>query len=113
MSATIAVAAAGAPDPTYQWHHNGRAIGGANARSLTIASAQTADAGDYTVAVTNPLGSVTSDKATLTVAAAPIPSAPAPASAAGGGAIGGWFTLGLLALAASRLMAGRHLRRSP
>src|SRR6185369_7618598 len=38
--------------------------------SYTIASAQSADAGSYTVTVTNSVGSVTSNAATLTVNAA-------------------------------------------
>ena len=108
-SAIITVSAAGVPDPTFQWCLNGNAIRGANSRSLAIASVQAADAGDYTVVVTNPLGSVTSTKATLTVAAAPIPPAPAPASGGGGGAIEEWFLLALSLLGAARWLCGRRL----
>ncbi|HUJ44662.1 MAG TPA: immunoglobulin domain-containing protein [Opitutaceae bacterium] len=108
-SAVISVSAAGLPDPTFQWCLNGNVIRGANSRSLAIANVQSADAGDYTVVVTNPLGSVTSNKATLTVAAAPIPSAPAPANAGGGGAIEGWFLLAMFLLGAVRWRCGRRL----
>ncbi|HUL54687.1 MAG TPA: immunoglobulin domain-containing protein, partial [Opitutaceae bacterium] len=108
-SAMMAVTAAGAPEPTYQWYRNGHTLGGATGNTLTIASAQAADAGDYTVVVTNSLGSVTSTKATLTVAAAPIPPAPAPASGGGGGAIEEWFLLALSLLGAARWLCGRRL----
>ncbi len=56
--------------PAYEWKHDGTGLSGATARLLTIANAQAADAGSYTVTVTNSGGSVTSAGATVTVAAA-------------------------------------------
>jgi len=52
---------------TYQWRRNSVAIAGATSSSYTIPSAQTADAGNYTVVVTNAAGSVTSSTAILKV----------------------------------------------
>jgi hypothetical protein len=51
----------------YQWRRNSVAIAGATSSSYTIPSAQTADAGNYTVVVTNAAGSVTSSTAVLKV----------------------------------------------
>lgn len=64
-SVTFSVNADAYPAPTYQWKFNGTEIAGATDSSYTIASTQEADAGDYTVVVTNALGSVESDAATL------------------------------------------------
>jgi hypothetical protein len=64
----FAVEAAASPAATYQWLKNAVPIAGATAAKLKIASAQTADAGDYTVTVTNAAGSATSPAATLTIA---------------------------------------------
>lgn len=66
-SATFSVAATGTPAPTYQWRFNGSPISGATSASYSIASAQAANAGNYTCVVTNAAGSVTSGTATLTV----------------------------------------------
>lgn len=55
------------PDPTFQWRKDGVPISGATESELSIASVSESDAGDYTVVVTNPSGSVTSSVATLTV----------------------------------------------
>src|SRR6185312_2081631 len=65
----FSVTAGGVPAPTYQWYFNGSVFQGATASTLSFASARSADAGDYTVVVTNQLGSVTSTKATLAVSA--------------------------------------------
>ena len=105
----FSVAAAGAPTPVYQWYFNGAPFSGATTSRLSLTHALASDAGDYTVVVTNSLGSVTSTKATLTVAAAPIPPAPAPASGGGGGAIEEWFLLALSLLGAARWLCGRRL----
>lgn len=66
-SATFSVTATGTPAPTYQWRLNGTPITGATSATYTIASAQAANAGNYTCVVTNAAGSVTSSAATLTV----------------------------------------------
>jgi len=89
----FSVTSAADPAPTYQWYFNGSAISGATAATYSLTSAQAAHAGDYTVVVTNSVGSVTSAKATLTVNAVVTP--PPPVSAPGGGGGGGapsvWF----------------------
>lgn len=55
---------------TYQWRRGTSAVGG-NSNSLILAGATSADAGEYSVTVSNRFGSVTSNKATLRV----VPSA--------------------------------------
>ena len=67
---TFTVVATGTAPLTYQWKHDDVAISGATAATLTLASVQEADAGSYTVTVSNPVGSVTSEAATLTVTVA-------------------------------------------
>ncbi len=66
-SVTFTVVASGTAPLSYQWSKGGSAIGGAASASYTIASAQAADSGSYSVAVVNSLGSVTSNAVTLTV----------------------------------------------
>ncbi len=61
------VTAAASPAPTYQWFKNAAPLPGATNAQLKIANAQAADAGDYTVTVTNSVGAATSTPATLTV----------------------------------------------
>jgi len=51
----------------YQWNLEGTAIPGATSSSLTIATATSAVAGNYTVTVSNGAGSVTSNAATVVV----------------------------------------------
>ena len=51
---------------------SGATISGAQSSNLTIASVQLADAGSYSVTVTNLAGTALSDPATLTVGAAPV-----------------------------------------
>ncbi len=68
--ATFAVTAGGTGPFTYQWLRNGQLITGATAATLTLATVQIADAGLYSVVVTNSGGSVTSAAAELTVATA-------------------------------------------
>ena len=57
---------------TYQWSKNGASISGATLSSYKIAQVRPADAGVYTVKVTNAGGSVTSSGATLTVLVPPV-----------------------------------------
>jgi hypothetical protein len=56
---------------SYQWKRNGTAIAGATSAALSFAPIQTADAGTYTVTVTNAVGSGTSTAATLVVTPLP------------------------------------------
>ncbi|MFT3784300.1 MAG: immunoglobulin domain-containing protein [Nibricoccus sp.] len=70
-SVTFSVTASGSTPLSFQWQKGGTAITGATSASYTIASAQTTDAGNYTVVVSNSIGSVTSSAATLTVNSAP------------------------------------------
>jgi len=66
----LEVAAAGTAPLTYQWKKNGTNISGATSSILTLGNAQSTDAGDYTVTVTNGSGSATSDAATLSLLSA-------------------------------------------
>jgi Immunoglobulin I-set domain len=67
QSATFSVTASGTPPFTYQWFNNG-ADAGTNASTYVIASATAQDTGaQIKVQVSNTLGSMTSNPATLTV----------------------------------------------
>lgn len=102
-SVQFSVTAAAVPEPTYQWYFNDTPFSGATTKTLSFANARSSDAGDYSVIVTNPLGTVTSNKARLTVSAATAPTpAPTPGSSGGGGSIEAWFALALLGLGAAR-----------
>ncbi|MGO8675015.1 MAG: beta strand repeat-containing protein, partial [Limisphaerales bacterium] len=68
---SFSVAASGTPPLSYQWQFNGANLSGATGSSLTLTSVQTANAGSYTVEVTNSAGSVSSAAAVLTVLTAP------------------------------------------
>jgi hypothetical protein len=61
------VIASGTPPLSYQWRFNGADIGGAFAANLMINNTQPAQAGGYSVVVSNPYGVATSAVATLTV----------------------------------------------
>lgn len=71
-SAAFAVTATGGAPLAYQWRQAGTNLPGATSTSLTIAAASAASAGNYTVVVSNPGGSVTSVVATLTVVSSPV-----------------------------------------
>ena len=66
-SVTFTVAAIGSAPVSYAWQKNGLPIDGATSSTLSLSNVQTADAGSYSVVVSNPAGSVSSDPATLTV----------------------------------------------
>jgi len=66
-SVTFTVVATGAPSPTYQWKKGTTDIPNATSASYTINTVAPSDAGNYTVVVTNAIGSVTSNVAALTV----------------------------------------------
>jgi hypothetical protein len=65
---TFTVTGAGSPPLTYQWQRDGANITGATSATYTIPKTAAADNGEvFTVTVTNSLGSVTTNPATLTV----------------------------------------------
>jgi hypothetical protein len=66
-SVSFNVVAGGTAPLSYQWAKNGANISGATATSLSYVNVTTANAGSYTVRVSNSAGSVTSAAATLTV----------------------------------------------
>ena len=59
-------------NPTFQWRKDGAPISGETSSSLLLYNITAADAGSYTVVVTNSMGSATSTPATLTVSAAAV-----------------------------------------
>ncbi len=71
QNATFTVTASGTAPLGYQWRFNTADIAGATNSGYTRSNAQFADAGSYTVVVTNSVGSVTSAVATLTVLSNP------------------------------------------
>src|SRR5213079_1106785 len=73
QTATFTVTATGTAPLSYQWQRNGTAIGGATAASYTTPATVTSDSGaQFTVVVSNAVGSVTSNAAALTVNSAPV-----------------------------------------
>jgi endonuclease/exonuclease/phosphatase family metal-dependent hydrolase len=64
---TFTVTASGTPPLDYLWRLNGVSISSATLSTYTRTNAQVADAGDYSVVVSNAVGSVTSSNATLVV----------------------------------------------
>lgn len=64
---TFTVAASAVPAPEFQWWFNGVPIGGATTASYTRLNAQTNDAGNYSVTVSNALGGIVSSNALLVV----------------------------------------------
>lgn len=67
---TFNVTAGGTAALTYQWRFNGTNLSGATGFSYTRINAQTVDAGNYSVLITNASGSVTSVDALLTLSPA-------------------------------------------
>lgn len=68
---TFTVAASGTAPFSYQWRINGTNIASANASSYSLTNVQSAVAGNYSVVVTNSVGTATSSAATLTINNAP------------------------------------------
>ncbi len=73
-TATFAVMAVGPGTLNYQWQFNGADISGATASSLAVV-AQFTNGGNYSVRISNAIGSVTSAEAVLTVSGNHLPSA--------------------------------------
>ena len=72
QTATFTVAANGSGTLTYQWNRNGAAIGGATSASYTTPATAASDNGaQFSVTVTNSIGSASSGAAILTVNASP------------------------------------------
>ncbi|MDB6123148.1 MAG: Immunoglobulin I-set domain protein [Pedosphaera sp.] len=69
-SATFNVTASGAAPLNYQWRFNGANLSGATKSSLVFTNAQSANAGSYSVTVSNLAGSILSSNAILTVTGA-------------------------------------------
>ena len=69
-SATFSVVAGGATPLAYQWLFNCANISAATNSSYSVTNAQPANAGSYSVIVTNAYGSVTSAVATLSITSA-------------------------------------------
>src|SRR5439155_16030043 len=67
----FSVATSGSAPLGYQWRLNGASVSGGNNSSYTRTNAQSADAGSYSVIVTNAAGSATSGNAILTVKTPP------------------------------------------
>lgn len=70
VTVNLSVSAQGSVNIAYQWRKNGVAIEGnatATTDTLTIPNVQLVAAGNYDVVVTNPVASITSDLAVLTV----------------------------------------------
>jgi RHS repeat-associated protein len=69
-NATFTASATGTPQLHYQWWFNGASLTGATRTSLTLTNVQLAQAGTYTVLVTNAFGSALSSNAVLAVGSA-------------------------------------------
>jgi hypothetical protein len=67
QSARFSVSAGGVAPLSYQWFLNGGAVAKASASTLAVPATKFASEGSYAVVVSNPLGSVTSTPAYLTV----------------------------------------------
>lgn len=91
---TLTVTASGEPAPTYQWFRDNVAVSGATSSTLTLGNLSATNAGSYTVAVSTPVGSVTSNTAVVSITQPPPSNGGG--SSGGGGAPSAWF-LGVLA----------------
>ena len=67
LTAALSVTASGTPPLSYQWQFNGQNLADATNASLAITNFQAADAGTYSVVVANPVGTVLSGGAELTL----------------------------------------------
>jgi glucuronoarabinoxylan endo-1,4-beta-xylanase len=74
QTATFKVVASGAAPISYQWQKNGTAISGATTAIYTTPATTSADNGEtFRVVISNAIGSVTSNSATLSIASALAP----------------------------------------
>src|SRR5262249_30183475 len=72
-NATFTVVASGTAPLSYQWQFNTVNIAGATSTTYTRTNVQLADAGNFTVAVANAAGAITSSIAVLTVTTTNVP----------------------------------------
>jgi polygalacturonase/PKD repeat protein len=73
QNATFSVVADGSQPLSYQWYENTNTLlAGATGSSFTLTNVQPADAGTYSVVVSNAIGTVTSSNAVLTVNTNPV-----------------------------------------
>ena len=75
-TATFTISANGKPTPTYQWRFDGTSLTDETSTTLTINDVQDTNTGSYDVVVTNDVGTVTSNIATLSVYFNPVPPVP-------------------------------------
>ena len=71
-SVTFTNLVVGAAPLAYQWRFKGLPLANATNASLTLSNVQLTDGGDYTVVVSNPINTITSQVATLTIRLAPV-----------------------------------------
>ena len=71
QNVVFSVTATGSAPLSYQWQLNSTNLSGATTSSYTVANAQPANVGSYSVIVTNSLGTATSSNALLTVIVPP------------------------------------------
>ncbi len=69
---TFSVTVTGTSPLSYQWRFNGNAIPGATAATYVLSNVQTANAGSYSVTITNAFGTAQSANAVLTVNTNPV-----------------------------------------
>lgn len=69
--ATFSISAVGQQPLNYQWKFNGTPIAGANSSSLTVINPTAANVGNYSVTISNSLGTTNSASASLTVTSLP------------------------------------------
>jgi hypothetical protein len=69
--ASFTVTATGTPPISFQWRRNGTDVPGGTNATLSLASVQASDAGNYSVLASNPAGQVTSAPAVLRVLVSP------------------------------------------
>lgn len=72
QSASFTVSAGGDPEPTFQWYFENEILPGATSPTLTIENVTGANAGAYSVEISNDLGTVFSVTVELTLAQSPV-----------------------------------------
>lgn len=104
----LSVVVSGAPDPAYQWMLDSVVLTSGTAATYDISSVSAADSGDYTVTITNIMGSVTSAPATLSVSGTDTPAPPSSGGGGGGGAHSWLFMAAFVLLGSLRTLANRR-----